>query len=249
MSKPVMYQEWRSLLFLHWEVSPEQVQARLPDGLAVDTFEGKTYLGLVPFTMRNVRPVWSPAVPWLSHFHETNVRVYVKDASGRAGVYFFSLEAANLIAVKLARKLFHLPYYWASMSMQPKDGLILYQSSRSGVPTRSKRPDHYTAYGSFRCAVTYGPKPGTELTVASLDSLEHFLIERYHLFSHDGKRLYSGQVAHAPYQFQPAVYENLYQSLTPVELVNGRAQDCPPPLLAHYSPGVQVDVFALEPVP
>ncbi|WP_395088615.1 YqjF family protein [Armatimonas sp.] len=233
MSRVVMRQEWDALLFLHWEISPEQVQARLPEGLTVDTFRGKTYLGLVPFTMRNVRPVWSPPVSWLSHFHETNVRVYVRDKSGRAGVYFFSLEAANPIAVELARGLFKLPYHWAKMTMERTGSQIRYSSERLSHPPR---PAH--------CQVTYGPQPGTVLGRAAPGTVEHFLIERYTLFSVSGKTLLSGRVAHPPYSFQPAAFSDLNQTLTHAA---GFALDSPP-LLAHYSPGVAVDIYPLTPV-
>ncbi len=229
MSKPVMYQEWRSLLFLHWEVSPEQVQAHLPNGLTVDTFEGKTYLGLVPFTMRNVRPVWSPAVPWLSHFHETNVRVYVRDGSGRAGVYFLSLEAANPIAVELARGLFKLPYHWAKMDISP----ATYSSKRL---SHSPLPAH--------CHISYSLQHVLEQRTARPDTLEHFLIERYTLFSVSGKRLFAGRVAHPAYQYQKAILHSIDQTLTHAA---GFPLDTPPPL-AHYSPGVKVEIFGLEPV-
>jgi uncharacterized protein YqjF (DUF2071 family) len=226
MSKIVMRQEWHALLFLHWEVSPESVQSRLPEGLIVDTFEGKTYLGLVPFTMRNVRPVWFPAVPWLSHFHETNVRVYVRDKSGRAGVYFFSLEAANPIAVELARGLFKLPYHWAKMEL----GDHSYASERLSHPPK---PAH------SRITYQVAQEP---LRTAAPSTLEHFLIERYTLFSVSGKQLFAGRVAHSPYQFQDAHSLQIDQNLTHAAgfLLNT------PPLLAHYSGGVKVDVFGLE---
>jgi uncharacterized protein len=231
MSHVVMRQEWRELLFLHWEVSPDAVQAHLPNGLTADTFEGKTYLGLVPFTMRNVRPVWSPPLPWLSHFHETNVRVYVRDNAGRAGVYFLSLEAANPVAVELARGLFKLPYHWAKMTVQRAGSQLHYTSERLSHPPL---PAH--------CRLTYGPTAGTQLVAAAPQTREHFLIERYLLFSLSGGTLFSGRVAHTPYQFQPATLSGLDQTLThaagfPLET---------PPLLAHYSPGVSVDVFGLE---
>lgn len=232
MSRRVMYQEWRELLFLHWEVPIGAVQERLPLGLRVDTFEGKTYLGLVPFTMRNVRPVGFPAVPWLSHFHETNVRVYVKDSAGRPGVYFFSLEAANPVAVELARGLFKLPYHWARMTMERDGSLTRYASERLSHPPR---PAH--------CRLRYGPLPDTTLAPAPPNTLEHFLVERYRLFSVANGRLFSGQVAHEPYQFQPAQVTELDQTLTHVA---GFPLDTPP-LLAHYAPGVTVDVFALKP--
>jgi uncharacterized protein len=232
MSRVVMKQEWRDLLFLHWEVAVDEVQRRLPKGLVVDTYEGKTYLGLVPFTMKNVRPIWFPAVPWLSHFHETNVRCYVRDQAGRVGVYFFSLEAANPVAVKLARWLFKLPYHWAKMRMKREGSEIIYSSERLNYPPL---PAH--------CRLRYGPKPDTELVVATVGTLEYFLIERYLLFT-PGETVYSGRVSHPPYQFQIADYSGLDQNLT--DAVGFQLDE--PPLLAHFSPGVKVDVDALEKV-
>src|SRR4051812_24259993 len=93
--QPVMYQKWRSLLFLHWALPPEAVRPLLPAGLDLDVYQGSAYVGLVPFTMRGVRPVGLPAVPWLSNFHETNVRTYVHAGGRDPGVWFFSLDAAN----------------------------------------------------------------------------------------------------------------------------------------------------------
>ena len=232
MSKVVMRQQWHQLLFLHWEVSPESVQVRLPVGLTVDTFEGKTYLGLVPFTMRGVRPVWSPPIPWLSYFHETNVRVYVRDRSGRAGVYFLSLEAANPIAVELARGLFKLPYHWAKMDLGHNNEGFFYSSKRLNHPPL---PVHSN--------ITFQLQHVVELRTAAPNTLEYFLIERYMLFSVSGKRLFAGRVAHPPYQFQRALSLQVDQTLTHAA---GFPLDTPP-LLAHYSSGVNVDVFGLEP--
>ena len=81
-----MRQRWADLLFLHWSVPPESLRPLLPSGLVLDTFEGRAYVGLVPFTMTGVRPVWFPAVPGLSNFHETNVRTYVLGPDGEPGV-------------------------------------------------------------------------------------------------------------------------------------------------------------------
>ena len=81
-----MYQQWRDLLFLHWEYSAAAIQATLPDGLFVDSFDGKAYLGVVPFFMRNIRPRFLPAVPGISNVMELNLRTYVHDPAGVPGV-------------------------------------------------------------------------------------------------------------------------------------------------------------------
>src|SRR3954471_4504773 len=66
----VMYQRWRTLLFLHWEVDPAALRPLIPAGLDLDLFDGRAYVGLVPFTMLGVRPRGLPAVRFLSNFHE-----------------------------------------------------------------------------------------------------------------------------------------------------------------------------------
>ncbi len=143
--KAVMYQSWRKLLFLHWEIDAEVLRPLVPESLELDLFEGKAFIGLVPFTMFGVRPTWSRPYKWLSDFHETNVRTYVVGPGGSPGVWFFSLEAARLIAVLIARLTFHLPYYYAKMSIdeqsldtnQQNEPSLRYQSrrlwSRSGA--------------------------------------------------------------------------------------------------------------------
>ncbi|MGC4043993.1 MAG: DUF2071 domain-containing protein [Armatimonas sp.] len=175
----VMYQSWRELLFLHWEVEPAALQTLLPPGLTLDTFEGKAYIGLVPFTMRDVRPVWSPSVPGLSHFHETNVRTYVHKDGEAPGVWFFSLDAANAIAVWLARTLWRLPYYTAKMSLKvEEDGTRRY---------RTERKENSSVGGRFTW------RPEGEPAASAPGTLTHFLCERYLLYAYKDT-LWRGQV-------------------------------------------------------
>ena len=110
---PVMFQSWRHLLFLHWAWDPAAIQATLPAGLHVDTFDGRAYLGVVPFWMDAVRPRFCPLVPGLSWFLELNLRTYVHTADGTPGVWFYSLDCNQPVAVQLARSLFSLPYVHA----------------------------------------------------------------------------------------------------------------------------------------
>jgi hypothetical protein len=223
-----MTQSWRELLFLHWEVSPEVLQPRLPPGLTLDTFEGRAYVGLVPFTMRDVRPLWSPPVPFLSHFHETNVRTYVHLGGESPGVWFFSLDAANPVAVQLARTLWKLPYFSAKMRLAIDDeGVRRYSTERSGKPAVGAR---------FRW------KPEGEPTPAAPGTLAHFLCERYFLYAFDGRRLQRGQVHHRPYPLQRA--RLLHQESTLV--AEAGIPISGPPALVHYAAGVDVEVFPLH---
>jgi uncharacterized protein YqjF (DUF2071 family) len=228
---PVMRQSWRRLLFLHWEVPADRLQPRLPPGLTLDTFEGRAFVGLVPFTMRGVRPVSLPAVPLLSNFHETNVRTYVHIEGRDPGVWFFSLDAANPIAVLTARAWFHLPYHRARMD-------LTHDSTTDKTVYKGQRlwprplPAAYTVE-----AVAAGPArpaaPGT---------LEHFLAERYLLYAAHGDTLYRGQVHHRPYPLQPAEAVAVEETLLAAAGLE-RPRHAP---LAHYARGVDVAVFRLE---
>ena len=186
-----MRQRWAGLLFLHWPVDPAVIQSRMPEGLFVDTFEGQAWLGVVPFFMEKVRPVLLPAIPKFSWFLELNVRTYVHDAEGRPGVWFFSLDCNQPIAVQFARRFFHLPYEHAAMQSIWRGNQIDYRSRR-------KSPDAELA--------EYHYETPSSAQTASEGSLEWFLVERYLLFSAspDGS-LFCGRVQHAPYQIAPAV--------------------------------------------
>jgi uncharacterized protein YqjF (DUF2071 family) len=226
-----MRQNWHHLLFLHWVVAPERLRPLVPPELELDLFEGRAYVGLVPFTMRGVRPVWAPAVRGLSNFHETNVRTYVHHAGRDPGVWFFSLDAANPVAVVLARTFFHLPYFHARMRLTREPEAISYESQRlrsRGAPATCQ----------VRCTPMGSPAP------AQPGTLEYFLAERYLLYAAHRGQLYRGQVHHTPYPLQPAGVSELDETLLAaagIEHRNGTP-------LAHFAQGVEVEVFPLTPV-
>jgi uncharacterized protein YqjF (DUF2071 family) len=230
----VMRQSWRELVFVHWQNDPDLIQSHLPPGLSVDTFEGKAFVGFVPFLMRNIRPRFCPAVPGISNFLELNVRTYVYDKHKRPGVWFYSLDASQALAVEIAKKFFHLPYHKARMEAKFSGKTLHYSSLRKGCPESELTTANYT--------------PGSPLPAPQPGSLEYFFLERYYLFSWNPgqKQLYSGRVHHSPYpafevevdHLQPKVME--YSDLFPTE---GQAPH------QVYSPGVDVDIFALERVP
>jgi uncharacterized protein YqjF (DUF2071 family) len=226
-----MRQDWSHLLFLHWPVPVEAIAGKIPEGLEVDTFEGNAYLGLVPFKMTGVRPVWAPAVPWLSSFLEVNVRTYVHQEGANPGVWFFSLDAANPVAVWLARAFWHLPYFLAGMGLEQEgsgDGLRSYSSRRLGQATGPGCRIRYRPSGVARPA-----EPGT---------LEHFLVERYLLYAKVGNRLAMGQVHHRPYPVQGAELLELEEDLVAASGVEVVGM---PPLI-HFASGVEVEIFAME---
>ena len=192
MASWVMHQRWTDLLFAHWPVPAEMVRTLLPRSLTLDTFEGQAWVGVIPFHMSNVRPRGIPPLPGVSSFHELNVRTYVR-VGDRAGVWFFSLDASNPLAVRAARAAVHLPYYDARMQMTVgSDRSVVYRSDRThrGAPPASFHGT-YRPQGDVHRAV-----PGT---------LEHFLVERYELFSAAPRGLIHVKIAHSPWPLQLAV--------------------------------------------
>ena len=183
----VMFQSWLHLLFLHWTVEPEIVQRTLPQGLSVDTYGEKAWIGIVPFYMRHVRPVMLPFLS--SNFLELNLRTYVKDRHGAPGVWFYSLDANDPLAVWMARLLFGLPYRHAKMRAIQREDEITYSCQRHGSSTVQE----------------YRFQPSDDLGEAKIGSLEFFLIERYRLFSLRGARLLTGRVYHHPHNLGKAV--------------------------------------------
>ena len=156
---------WKDLLFMHWKVDAAYLQSLLPPGLEVDTHAGRAWVGLVPFTMDRVRLRGLPRVPGFTCFHECNVRTYVR-CDGIPGVWFFSLDAANPLAVWTARLVWKLNYVFARFRVGTEDGLCTY-----GV----RRPGGERSRMQWRVGDPLPPsEPGT---------LEHFLTERYCLYS------------------------------------------------------------------
>jgi uncharacterized protein YqjF (DUF2071 family) len=185
----IMTQTWHDLLFAHWPVNHDQLRARVPAEFPLDSFDGQAWIGIVPFRMTNVAPRGVPSMPWVSEFPELNVRTYVR-VGDRPGIYFFSLDAGSSVAVHLARTLFGLPYYAATMSVTPKG---------QGVDYRSRRTDDQ----SVRFEGSYGPT-GPPF-IAAAGSLEHFLTERYCLYNlGPGGRPYRLEIHHPPWPLQPA---------------------------------------------
>ncbi|MCA9623087.1 MAG: DUF2071 domain-containing protein [Myxococcales bacterium] len=230
--RPAGFQRWRKLLFLHWEVPVDQVAATLPAGLEPDLWEGKALVGLVPFTMRDVVPWWSPSVPGVSNFHELNMRTYVRHGS-TPGVWFYSLDAANALAVVVARVGWKLPYHKAAMSLEEEDdGWVRYHSER-----RWPAPKPAVFAARYRVGEPSGRAP--------VGTLEHFLVERYVLFTMEGDQLLSGRVHHEPYPLSQVELDGCEQTIVAAQ---GMTPASEAPILAHYSEGVDVDVYALEPV-
>lgn len=215
-------QRWRELLFVHWSVPLEAVRPLVPAELELDAYEGRAWIGAVPFRMEQIRPSWLPRAMALD-FLELNLRTYVHHR-GEPGVWFFSLEASSWLAVRAARAGWSLPYWHARMRTERAGDRIVFASDRRG--------------GAARFDVEY--EVGAALGASAPGTFEHFLLERYYLFAHHRRRVLKGQVHHPPYPAHRARVDRLSQTLTAAAGLP--ALDAPPEV-AHWSPGVDVEVF------
>lgn len=240
----VMQQRWKNILFIHWKVSPEVIQCLLPPGLKVDTYNNDAYVGLVPFEMEAVRFVNTPPIPGTSRFLELNLRTYVVSEKGDPGVWFFSLDAANLVAVTTARSLFQLPYHWCKMSSKCNDEeakTVHYLSARKSnlLNTKSNSSSSEIVYKR--------PSAESNFVRAKRETLEYFLVERYLLFSWDKikSQLYQGRVSHVPYRFAQA---KLLRLNTTTFRDSDILEPTEKPCSILYSPGVETKIFQLNSV-
>jgi uncharacterized protein YqjF (DUF2071 family) len=227
---PLMHQNWGKLLFMHWRVPAESLRPLVPERLEIDTFDGSAWLGVVPFTMWGVRATFTPPVPFLSEFHELNVRTYVH-LDGVPGVWFHSLDAESRAAVWGARTFFHLPYFHAEMRLAQQGVRIDYDSARTEDP-----PAEFHAAWEIVGDARF----------AHPDTLEFFLTERYCLYAarDDGRELYRARIHHGPWPLQSARLVSLQSTM--VES-HGLPTPAGEPLL-HYAEKLSVDIWPLEEV-
>jgi uncharacterized protein YqjF (DUF2071 family) len=185
---------WHDLAFLHWPVDPEPLASQLPAHLVLDTFDGRAWLGVVPFRMSGVRPRCVPSLPGVSAFPEINLRTYVT-AEGKPGVWFFSLDVTSRLAVRMARTFFHLPYFRARVALERAGSVIHYTHDRPvGAGPQIEFEASYAPTAPPRAS-----EPG---------GLEHWLTERYCLYAADRRgRVYRGDVHHDPWPLQAAEAE------------------------------------------
>ena len=217
-----MKQVWKDLLFLHWPVEPEVVQATLPEGLEVDTFDGKAWLGVVPFDMEGVTARGCPAPSTVSDFPELNLRTYVT-RKGIPGVWFYSLDVTKALPVWAANTFFHLPYFKADMHIHRNGSEIHYRHQREDLAFEA----------------TYAPVDAPQNYPS--DSFEMWSTSRYCLYAQSKRgQFFRGHIHHAPWPLQPArvdIQTNTFLNRYPV----GERHPS-----ALYSKELHVVVYPLE---
>ena len=222
-----MGQTWADLLFMHWRVPQAALRGLVPGGLELDTYDGHAWLGVTPFRITGLRLRGTLPVPGLSSFPELNVRTYVTHA-GRPGIFFLSLDAASGPAVAAARRFYRLPYFRAQMSVVQKGSQVDFSSVR-------------TEPGAFPRSLRAVYEPAGVAAEASRGTLEHFLTERYCLYTVDGTRLYRAEIHHGPWTLQPAEVQLAENTMPPRSLALSGAP------LAHFSRRQDVVIWPLEP--
>lgn len=220
----VMAQSWQHLLFAHWTLSADVVRPLIPTSLELDTFDGMAYIGVVPFLMNHVRAHGLPEIPATRRFLELNVRTYVT-YQDKPGVWFFSLDADNPLAVRVARMAFHLPYMDADMSITHyRDGWMQYDSRR-------------THRGELSADFIAQYRPTGDVYLSEGGSLDEWLTERYCLYAIDKqKNLYRADIHHEQWQLQPAEAEIIVNTM-------GRVSGLPLPdtdPILHYVENIDV---------
>jgi uncharacterized protein YqjF (DUF2071 family) len=218
-----MRQTWSDLTFLHWRCDPAAVRPLIPRALELDSYDGAAWIGLVPFYIGGLTLPQAPAVPWLSHFPETNVRTYVVDRHGLRGAWFFSLDAARLPAVLGARAGYALPYFWAHMAVHRRVDVVRYWSRRIAGPRAAS--DMEVAIGE---------------RIGEPGELEVFLTARYRLYAERGGRIRKADVEHPPWLLRRARVTKLEENLVRAA---GLPQFREEPLV-HFSDRVDVLVSA-----
>ena len=222
----VMGQTWRDLLFAHWRVDPGSLRRHVPEPLTLDVRDGAAWIAVTPFVVTGYRPVATPPMPYLSTFREINVRTYVTRA-GKPGIFFFSLDADNRLAVAGARRFYRLPYFLARASARRDGGTVTYRSER-----RDPRGHEAVFRGAYR--------PAAPIRPAAPGSLEAFLCERYRLWVVDEGRAKSADIHHPPWPLQQAEAEIDLNTMFPPDL--------PPPdgePLLHFAGRQDVLVWRL----
>lgn len=221
---------WHDLLFMHWPIESELLARWLPKNLTIDTFEGQAWISVVPFRMSGVAPRWVPDIPWMSSFPELNVRTYVT-VNDNPGVWFFSLDATNPIAVRAARMLFHLNYVDARIGIELEENWYRYHSVRTDkkYPPSELRVDYRPIGDSFLA------EPG---------SLEDWLTARYCLYAASPRgQLFCGEIDHTAWKLrraQAVIHEN--------SMLHHYGLNATEPAMLQFAERTEVLAWSLSPI-
>ena len=220
-------QEWKFLTFMHWEVDPKKLAKFIPDGLEIDLYDGRAYIGVIPFIMANVRPRVAFSVPGISTFPEINIRTYVK-RNGKAGVLFLTLEAQSMVTCAYAPRAYGLPYRYSIARVSASEGSYKWETRRRDGGHRFVGECKWDNQGDY----------------ASRGTLEEFLFERYCLYTTHKGKLCVAYTHHEPWKFGTGTVKIESNSLTK-EFDLG-IEELLTPDMVHVSEGVFVKTWSAE---
>jgi uncharacterized protein YqjF (DUF2071 family) len=223
-----MRMTWTQALLLHWPLPAKAVRRLVPDELEVDTFDGKAWVSILHYRVKGVRPIMGPSIPWFSSFLQIDLRTCVRH-NGEPGVYFFSLDASNPVAVWLARTVFRLPYFRAEMQLRRKGESFRLSCMRTHQGARN---------AEFECLWT----PREPLPATERDDLIPFLTERNRLFASHAGRVLTCTVHHEPWPLRRARLAAL--ETTFFEATGLPEPDEPP--IAHHADGLGLEIWPLR---
>lgn len=225
-----MRMAWSQALLLHWPFPAKAVRRIVPDELEIDTHDGHAWVSILPYRVRGVRPLMGPSIPWFSSFLQIDVRTYVRHL-GEPGVYFFSLDASNPVAVWLARTVFRLPYFRAEMQLRRRDESFRFSSTRSHQGARS---------ADFACQWT----PREPLAAGDRDDFVNFLTDRGRLFAPHAGKVLTCSIRHEPWPLRRARVSALDTTL--FAAVDLPEPTCPP--VAHHCDALGLEIWPLRAV-
>lgn len=207
------YQEWNKVIFLHYEIDFETLRKLVPIEIQLDSFEGKYYISIVPFSMEKIRPKNIPPFSFISNFHEINVRTYV-NIGGYAGVYFINIEAEKWLSAFIARKSSGLPY------------------EKSTIKRKYNRYSNHNFRKKFHLQLNYS----LGKTIEHKSDFDKWLTERYCLFLSEKHYIIRYDIHHVEWPLQEIEFSKFEMAYSLEEFETRNRI----PVATHYSPGVQV---------
>ncbi len=217
----IMRQRWRNLLFSHWPIPLETLRRHIPSELEIDTYQGRAYLGVIVFMIEGIHLRGLSSLSLTPVFSEVNLRTYVH-YQGKPGVFFLSLDVGDWASYTIAKRWYRLPYKKALISFQKEGQSFACQSVRKGT---------------IDPPISFGVKyaPASEVYVPKEGTLDHWLTERYCLFStNNGSNIYCGEIHHRPWPLQKAKADISKNTLfTPFRMEGSEGKP-----ICHFSKGL-----------
>jgi uncharacterized protein len=222
-SEPLFYANWDNAVFIHYEADPSALRNCVP--FALDLYGGRTFVSVVAFTLREMRPRLGGRISaWLlkpiATHHFFNVRTYVQH-NGEPAIYFMAEWLSNRLSVALGPSTFGLPYRF---------GKIDYTNNAVSGQVHGRILAKAGEF-EYRAAV---PHTGE---LCQPGSLTEFLLERYTAFTSAGWRKQFFRVWHQPWEQSAIELEVIANDLL---ATTGDWWPTSQFRSANYSPGVSV---------